>query len=901
MGLEDISDLIERFYKYLGYKTKFLEDGLLEISPPLDISKKIEITDKDLVITKPIQLAFNLKVARSHNIELITFESPTLNKIIEYIEKLGKIGKAFIPFNLPDKGNIIQYLEKSESKIKINSCNYEFLDFDIVYSPFIVFDFLISFKSLEKNEILDTQIIPVNESDRNDIYVKYIRDQLSEKYPLFSESPSYPGKIFKVNEKQLKAIYSHALQRAELAVQENESEFNNKIEKRLKKEIDLLNTFYKTRAEEIIKDIDRKRKLKEDEFKTDNYKFKKEKQIEELEIDLKRFTYERERKLNELKNTYSTETEYQLESVGILYSPIEVLLNFNINSKYGNFVVGLQYDYAHQILFPFRCNCGNILMDMSLNVCSTLHLCCNECLDSCNECNTNLCRSCGKFCNDCNELYCNNHIKNHFDICQVCNSLICKKKLEECYNCAKIACLDKCLVTCIVCEKNFCVNCVERCEICHQPTCFQHKYTCEKCKKNICKNDFLECSSCGKTSCNECMDKCYICSLKSKNLNDYNTLDKGICNECKIICKVCKEVICQDHSHYCKNCGKAICDRHLVQCEHCHEYFCEDCLITCSECGKRICSQCVKVCEISNETLCQEHVARCFYCSKIVKRSILNTCLCGKSICLGCSMKCDYCREILCKNCVKFCNYCHKPFCINHINECQICGALTCLYHFKGNIKGHTKFCIYGYELICNDCVRACSNCGIETCKHHMYTCSKCGNLICNNCMEKCKICKKIICNSDTIYCSYCGGSFCWEHIQRCEICTNYCCENDFLKCSSCEEISCKLHFPSMWKKSCSTCNNLNEIESNLNFEIQNDKYLEEIKLISHWEFGTNPLYKVIKGRTSKYEIIIVVNKKNNEQKIIKRDTLLGKIVKKIPKFKKNKDNSPSSKDETSN
>ena len=881
MGLEDLSDLIERFYNSLGYTTKFLEDGLLEISPPVDKSNLIEISDKDLIITKPTKLAFNLKVSRSHKIELITFESPTLNKIIEYIEKLGKIGKAYIPFTLPEKGNIIDYLKKSGTKINIKKTYYNFLDLEINYSPFIVFDFLISFKSLEKNEILDTQIIPVHESDRNDAYINFIMDQLTEKYPFFSETPPYPGKMLKMDEGQLRSIYLHALQRAELSVQEKEGQFNQRIDKRLKKEIDLLNTYYDSREKEIIKDIERKKKLQEDEYKSDEYRANKLKQIDQLEIDLKRFKNERDRKLKELKSTYGTETEYHLESVGILYSPIDVLLNFKIDSQYGSFNAGLQYDYTHQILFPFQCKCGNILVNLDLNVCSRLHLCCDECLGNCHTCSDYLCKSCGKYCEECDELYCEKHVRDHFNVCEICNTLVCKGKLKACHSCGKKACQYQCLAKCITCHKDFCIECIDRCEICNQPTCSSHNFTCAKCNSHVCEEHYQECATCGSEYCSSCMAGCRICKRFPSDVDKFNAV---YCSECRITCEDCDGLFCQEHAHYCAKCAKAICNDHAIQCKGCKEYFCDECLMECERCHAPICSNCVKTCAISDGKFCHEHAVQCSDCNRTIDEKYIKTCSCGKPVCPDCSLKCDICKKILCKNCSSVCEICSNTLCSEHVHECQLCGTLSCIHVFRKKLtkKSHTYKCSIGNELICKNCLRTCSICNSEVCTKHIYRCSKCHEqsrdnemleFICENCMRKCEVCGKILCIHHKVGCYNCTGFFCEEHVKKCQICLNNSCLKDFKICSTCGQESCKQHFHG---SECITCEVMETLPE-LNINIEDDRFIDDIKQIYDWKFGTNPSYKVYKGSTSKYRIIIVI-KNNGEQEIFKQSTIWGKI-----------------------
>ncbi len=882
MSLADISDLIERFYKLLGYHTKMEQEGLLEIIPPQDLSKLPKIQDKDLFFTSPIKLAFNLKVSRAQKIELITLENEKLIKIIDYIESLGRIGKAYVPFSLPQKESVILHFMKEENKFHIQDSYYELYDLEVNYHPFVVFDFFINFESLEKNQILDTQIIPVHFSSRNNEYVHYIETQIARKYPDFLPNPPYEGKIKEMTEEQLRKIYHFALERAEASVKAKEDLFNERIQGRYKKETKLMDNYYTTRRKEISHELDRQRRLSKSVDRTEDYVNKKEKQIKELEAEYKKIKEEQVKKHVELETIYGSTTNYELASVAILYCPVDVLLSFNVESKYGNFITGLPYDYISDRLFPFECKCGNIIDELLLHVCSKQHLCCGSCLMYCDTCKDFLCKSCGDYCKFCDKLFCKEHSFKHFMKCDYCSKLTCKDhNLKKCNSCGKNICIDDCMVGCSTCNNGFCKDCVKTCQICNNFICHDHEITCNNCNNTVCINDYKKCDICGKQFCSNCMDFCQICN-------------KIVCKDCKDICDVCDKVICLNDKYFCSDCGKTICEHHMTQCIECNNHFCLSCIEKCDTCEEPICLKCAKTCEISNKKLCSLHSPSCSECNKIVNQKYLMNCTCGKEICTKCVINCGVCNQALCSHCETTCEFCDKPLCEKHVNQCSSCYANMCVSQWEGSKlinRGHSLTCYVGYEFLCENCSKTCPICKHQVCENHMNKCSNCGQEGCLICLTKCSLDDKLNCSKCSTQCHVCENHFCNSHllsneIKDCEVCSKKTCKDDFITCKLCQQESCKSHFVS-WSSNCNTCRSLKR-SGKLKFQIheENQKYLHAIEEINSWNSAKNQQYRVYVGETLRYRIVIITEERNTKQKIIYTEKFLGRFLRKLSRKK---------------
>ncbi|MHA1785539.1 MAG: hypothetical protein ACTSVE_10090 [Candidatus Helarchaeota archaeon] len=886
MSLSDISDLVQRFYKLLGYDTDLKKGGLLEITPTEKTSKLIGFKDKEILITKPTKLAFNLKTAKTHDIEFITLESPRLLKIIDYIERFGRIGKAYIPFFIPNKETIFDYILKKQPNFNIKDSNYKFKDVEINYGPFIIFDFRISLKSLEKNEILDTQIIPIYDSDRNETYMQYIQNQIAEKYPKFSETPPYRGKLLKMNPHQLENMYNKALQQAESSIQEKKEMFDKRINTRLKKELDLLYAYYNSRMRELKSQIKHGKELLRSRDRTKEYQIKKQAQIKEFESELARIDAEKDRKIEELEEIYGTTINYELASVAILYSPIDVLIKIEVKSEYGTFDAGLQYNYSDELLFPFKCDCGNVVTSMSLHVCSKLHLCCGECLDKCVVCNETLCRNCGMYCESCNQLYCEKHVDKHFVRCELCNQLTCKHELIKCQECGRKVCSQQCIKTCSNCGGFFCVECIKKCDICDEFVCSQDLQVCENCNKSVCRVHRHVCASCGKEFCTDCLDHCEICTSTKSLPRSLRTA--RYCVNCQYTCEKCGALVCKEHENVCSSCGKIVCSKHSTTCKICGNVFCTDCLVSCTVCNQLVCKKCATICEISGDIICFEHAKKCFNCNKTVKTSLIVTCQCGKDICEECALFCSECNRALCNDCANHCDFCDKILCNNDVNICSVCGAKMCSSIWENKklkSKGHSYVCSVGFEYVCPNCIQSCPVCGKLVCKEHLHSCSKCNSIACDNCLHNCTICGSFICEKCAIKCHICGEYFCKEHMIKCEACGTNTCPNDFKRCNSCEQLYCKKHFIRDNYK-CEACSSLRRI-GKLRIKILDEKYLLEINAIKSWKMGKNEKFKIYIGKTLKYQIVIVSKNRNREQIIIKKDTFLGKLIRKVSrKFK---------------
>jgi hypothetical protein len=90
--------------------------------------------------------------------------------------------------------------------------------------------------------------------------------------------------------------------------------------------------------------------------------------------------------------------------------------------------------------------CGKEIKE--INLCSSGHITCNECLSKCGECHR-------KFCDKC--------LKRS---CSVCGKLLCKDCSITCLTCGSYVCKNHLMKDCVSGEER-CKNCLRACLRCH--------------------------------------------------------------------------------------------------------------------------------------------------------------------------------------------------------------------------------------------------------------------------------------------------------------------------------------------------------------------------------------------------------------------------------------------------
>ncbi len=511
----DLTNLIKRYYTYLGFETKE-SDGLLEI---------IKSTSQ----FPEFKYVFNRKDALNHrDAELVTYNNEKLLKLIENINKKGRIAKAFIPFTFDPNRSFEEALNNmlvkgnSSKNWYIANGNLEYKGHFITYIPFLVFIVKIMFTSLEAFSLIEKPIIPLVElSDPNAINeVEYFKKELKKYFDtldpsLVSEMP-VEGDIIEINASQFKARIKDTITDIETTVNDLQTIIKERMDETLKKEISIVENYYN----QMIIEIDDKKQasISKSKKKTDKDK------ISEFNDEIIRLSKEKEFKINENLNIFKINTEYDIIGAALIYLPAMFYFDCNIVSLYGRINKKFSYDIFNKTLIPLRCSCGQEVYRGK--ICQNQHFTCIECSYKCAECDADICKECDiNFCSDCNSALCAKHSYK----CEECerkkkpNIWVCKDHLLKCQKCGSQLC-HQCGVTCKICNIAICKekrSCSIKCQICKDYVCLNHTFTCTSCSKSYCLNESVECSSCHRIYCKRDISKrslntCLTCEHASE-------------------------------------------------------------------------------------------------------------------------------------------------------------------------------------------------------------------------------------------------------------------------------------------------------------------------------------------------------------------------------------------------
>lgn len=152
-------------------------------------------------------------------------------------------------------------------------------------------------------------------------------------------------------------------------------------------------------------------------------------------------------------------------------------------------------------------------------------------------------------------------------------SILEERYLVKCEKCDQIASE---YITCIECDKIFCLECSEGCSKCNNNYC------------NECNEHIEECENCDKLVCEDCSETCEAC-------------DDVFCDECKDECLEncanCGESYCQNCLDTCEECNNVECSSCITECEECNKFYCNECIEECKNCGNFHCTNCKCSCE----------------------------------------------------------------------------------------------------------------------------------------------------------------------------------------------------------------------------------------------------------------------------------------------------------------
>jgi hypothetical protein len=254
----------------------------------------------------------------------------------------------------------------------------------------------------------------------------------------------------------------------------------------LEKEIKRIKSHYSSQVDEINKEIsDGEEKIKEFTTKLqgksseDNKKLFLEKierlkqNIEKLKNseDFQKFEREIVLLINDEKQKHSINILKNLINTTIIYYPI-YLLKVSLKKKgelRNSKEINLNYNPLTKELSSLLCeSCGKETNE--INLCSSNHLICKNCISKCDSCFKIICNSCKK------------------SSCSVCSVKMCSKCESICFKCSKPFCNSHgCKDS--VSGKPLCNNCSAYCSSCGK---FSPKFNFKKC--NSCRIEV--CSSC---------------------------------------------------------------------------------------------------------------------------------------------------------------------------------------------------------------------------------------------------------------------------------------------------------------------------------------------------------------------------------------------------------------------
>jgi len=160
-----------------------------------------------------------------------------------------------------------------------------------------------------------------------------------------------------------------------------------------------------------------------------------------------RILKEQEFTIRDAMHKHSLGIDNKLVNTTVIYYPI---FSFNLflkgNRNSGRYLE-MSYDPLTKSLNEVVCEgCGKIIND--LNLCSSGHICCGDCLRKCGECG-------GQFC-----------VKCLTRSCSVCGKPLCKDCSRMCLGCGKNVCVNHMRTDCVSGEER-CVNCLRACMRCH--------------------------------------------------------------------------------------------------------------------------------------------------------------------------------------------------------------------------------------------------------------------------------------------------------------------------------------------------------------------------------------------------------------------------------------------------
>jgi hypothetical protein len=425
----DLRKFVESFFSNIG-ATLSSDSGILIVQ---SVPKDFESASGKKA---PYRLRFDGNGDDSS--ELITKGSTLLKTITSYLESRGQTTLIKLDFSRDYKKELEHYFSFRNSKIEAFSQKAK-------YQGFPRFSMTTTLQYLNEKEQI-TNHICINDGKLIDISLdKYAHAEgKKEEAPSLELKKSYD--IAKENLKEIirKRVENTADNLSKKLERETERIKDHYMKQN--KEFEDLMTKYREQKSSVEKQLE---KAKESDISTLKVRLDKiNDSISQLEKSGAKEKWETELAffLADEKNKHSLRVNTRLINTSIIYYPV-LTFELVLASSRASRKVSVTYDpFRDSITKNLNCDsCSREIHEVFL--CSSGHIACSSCLESCGACNSPICLSCMK------------------KMCDFCGKKLCKKCTTRCSACWKTCCINHANKD-YTDEKDYCLNCLARCENC---------------------------------------------------------------------------------------------------------------------------------------------------------------------------------------------------------------------------------------------------------------------------------------------------------------------------------------------------------------------------------------------------------------------------------------------------
>jgi len=352
------------------------------------------------------KLAFDFDVARRHEeAEFVTYGSYFLDKVIDLANQRGLTCKRHIIDETIELRNLPQ---KIASKVTFRNQRMNFVANSPVLYHYLLFSFKVSYVSDEREDQIIKLLVNLNTGHVDNRMLESIGSAF------FTDNPhtNYGAE----NMQSVDYAYKVATEALEEQIQHRIHEIQNKIKIRLIGE--------KNRITEYYDQIDNELKLK---FEKLNERENKE-GINTINDKLRLSMIERQRRLKEIEEKNALNAYVTLFNATLI-SQTKIRNKYNVKKGKTERDIYVVWNPVLKDVEPLICEiCGTETFDVDL--CSSSHLGCIECVSLCSICGTRICKSCGTLseCHVCGVFLCD-RCKY---VCENCGDILCKDHIESC-------------------------------------------------------------------------------------------------------------------------------------------------------------------------------------------------------------------------------------------------------------------------------------------------------------------------------------------------------------------------------------------------------------------------------------------------------------------------------------